>query len=203
MPQLATHQIRVAAVAHMIADAFDEPLRIPNIVSACLLHDMGNILKFDLARFPEFVEPEGRAHWEAVKASFTERYGPDEHIATLRIAGEIGVSNLTFELIGAIGFTRALENRASENFEKKICCYADMRVAPHGIVSLADRLAEGKLRYAHKYPTEEDAQSFELTAATLREMEKQIFSRTAIDPKDITDASAEKYFSALKTFSVI
>ncbi len=95
MPSLAAHQFRVAGVAWAIMDATDEsalpsPLRRNEVISACLLHDMGNILKFDLSYFPEFLEPEGLSYWKVVKADFRAKYGMDEHAATLQIAKEIG-----------------------------------------------------------------------------------------------------------------
>jgi 5'-deoxynucleotidase YfbR-like HD superfamily hydrolase len=60
MPQLAAHQLRVAAVAYAITQAIFEPIHDEELISACLLHDMGNILKFDLSVFPEFSEIIGR-----------------------------------------------------------------------------------------------------------------------------------------------
>ena len=58
-PHLQLHMYRVSAVAWTICDNFDEELDKIKIVAADLLHDMGNIIKFDLKLFPEFLEPEG------------------------------------------------------------------------------------------------------------------------------------------------
>jgi len=67
MPELARHQLRVAGVAQTIVQACQERLDEDSIVTACLLHDMGNILKFDLTRFPEFLQPEGLDYWQQVQ----------------------------------------------------------------------------------------------------------------------------------------
>jgi len=49
MPQLDEHQLTVAAVADFICAHFNGNINRNNIVKACLLHDMGNIIKFDLS----------------------------------------------------------------------------------------------------------------------------------------------------------
>jgi len=61
MPSLQLHMFRVAGVASVICENFKQPELInqDDIVSACLLHDMGNIIKFNLSLFPQFLEPEG------------------------------------------------------------------------------------------------------------------------------------------------
>ena len=56
MPQLQEHQLRVASVAKTICDHLLVPVHTDHVVSVCLLHDMGNILKFDLQKFPQFGE---------------------------------------------------------------------------------------------------------------------------------------------------
>ena len=77
MPQLQLHQLRVAGVASIIVDNFQEKLDKDAIVSAALLHDMGNIIKFNLNFFPDALEPEGLDHWQSVKDEFILKYGPD------------------------------------------------------------------------------------------------------------------------------
>jgi len=63
MPSLQLHMLRVTAVAAMIVESFNQPLDKNNIIKACLLHDMGNIVKFDFnymkESMPQFLEPPG------------------------------------------------------------------------------------------------------------------------------------------------
>ena len=202
MPQLAAHQLRVAATAKIICDSFRIDLHVHEVVSACLLHDMGNILKFDLSYFPEFVEPEGLVYWEGIKKEFAKRYGADEHAATLAIAKEIGVSALTYEYIEAVGFRNIRRNQEDPSFEKRICGYADMRVGPRGVLSLEGRFAEGKARYANRYPSERDAEEFKIKSEGWKAIERQIFKNTSITADAVNDITIEKYFSTLKNFEV-
>jgi hypothetical protein len=203
MPQLAAHQLRVAAVAHVIARSFQSSLHTEELISACLLHDMGNILKFDLAYFPQFLEPQGFAYWQDVKAEFQVKYGTDEHLATLSIAREIGVSERTLSYIEAIGFGAASENEKGSSLEKKIACYADMRVAPLGIVSLRERLEEGNRRYRSRPGYTKSGSYLSLQTSALEAIEQQIFSYGSITPGDITEETCEKYFSSLQNYKIV
>lgn len=147
MPNLALHQLRVAAVAKMIMEALD--MQQDSVISACLLHDMGNIIKFRLCDFPEFLQPEGLDYWEQVKISTIQKYGPDEHIATYTIAKEIGVSAETLACIEAVGFSNSIKN-VKASLTHRICAYADLRVGPHGLLTLRQRLEDGLKRYADR-----------------------------------------------------
>jgi hypothetical protein len=203
MPQLAAHQLRVAAVAYAITQAIFEPLHDEELISACLLHDMGNILKFDFAVFPESVEPQGLEYWEGVKEEWRKKYGPSEHVATLTIAREIGVSERTISYIDAVGFSTAEENEKSDSFEKKVAAYADMRVDPHGVVTLAERLEDLDRRYGSRTKNLGDEASVALFAAALHAIEQQIFTRASDTPESITALSCEKYIPMLKKYHVV
>jgi len=203
MPQLAAHQLRVAAVAYTITQEFLGPLHDEELISACLLHDMGNILKFDLSVFPEFSEPRGRDYWEGVKEEWRTKYGPDEHAATLAIAREIGVSERTLGYINAIGFSTAVENERSDSFERKIAAYADMRVAPFGIVTLNDRLGDLDRRYANHPNRSDNGAEVALFAAALHSIEKQIFTHTSNTQDDITELSCGKHIPMLKKYHIL
>jgi hypothetical protein len=205
MPALAAHQFRVAGVACAIMEALSAatvaaPFYKNEVIAACLLHDMGNILKFNLASLPEFLEPKGLAYWEGVKANYAAKYGTDEHMATHAIAEEIGVSARTKEYMEAVGFSHAASTAQSGLLEKMICCYADQRVAPHGVVSLDGRMEEARIRYAGRSFRENNPEFAAKQFAALVEMEKEIFAHMTIGPDAITEVSAEKYFPALERF---
>jgi HD superfamily phosphodiesterase len=169
---LQQHMMRVAGVAEFICDHISQPIDREEVLNACLLHDMGNIIKFDLTYFPEFLEPEGLAYWQDVKEQFIEKYGKNEHHATMAIAAEVHASTRTLELIDIISFNLEKENYESNDFSRKICAYADMRVAPYGVVSLAERLEDGRKRY--EKPGQKNTFGY-VMAAFLKKIEVQIF----------------------------
>lgn len=197
MPNLQEHQLRVAAVAKTIALNFNGNLDVESIITACLFHDMGNILKSDLARFPEFVEEKGIEYWQGVKDEFVLKYGPDEHVATHMIAREIGLNAEAMECLNHIGFSNLGINEIGDSFENKICNYSDMRVGPHGIISLEERYVDGHKRYSgskHMVASEK----YEELAQSGRMIENQIFSQTKIRPEEITDEKIKDLMEELR-----
>jgi len=218
-PQMMEHQLTVAAVAGLVCDNWERGMTRnltrndaeakfgidrENIVVACLLHDIGNIVKFNFDRtkdiFPELLaKPEDREYWENVKKEFTEKYGKSSHEATVKIIKEIGVSDRVFELVDSVGFNQGVNNAWTGDFGKKICAYSDMRVKPSGVSSLEERMADLRVRY-HNHPEgETDRDKFE---QALRKIEQQIFEHCSIKPEDITEQAIKDRKEALKNFEI-
>jgi HD domain len=147
MQNLQEHQLRVAAVAQLVCDSIEGFTETKDVVAACLLHDMGNIIKFDLTYFPEFVQPEGLEHWQKVKDEFVLKYGDDEHIATEHIAREVMASKSTLDFVDNVGFRKLPITEAGTSLGQKICAYADMRVGPKGVLSIEKRTTDLRVRY--------------------------------------------------------
>ena len=144
---LREHMFRVAGVAMQICDSLEVPEQKETIIKACLLHDMGNVIKFNLSHFPQFLEPEGLDYWKKVQIEFMDKYGKNEHEANLKIAKELGSEKEVLSCINAIGFPFWCQVNESGNIAERICSYADTRVAPYGVVSVHERLADGYNRY--------------------------------------------------------
>jgi len=202
MPNLRLHMYRVAGVASVICDNIAENVDRESIITACLLHDMGNIIKFKLDLFPTFLEPEGREYWQNVQNEYFKKYGKDEHVATIDIAREVGVNEKVMHLLESIGFTQAKENYAATDFDRKIAAYSDMRVEPHGVVSLEDRFRDGRKRTRIHKPNSHDESLFEEMSSFLRKIEKQIFEKAAIKTDDVTDEKISDYVKKLSDFEV-
>lgn len=209
MPNLQQHMFRVAGVAELIADQLlhptvelDQPFTpqdCKDVVTAALLHDMGNIVKFKLDYFPEFLQPEGLTYWQVVQQEFWDVYGKNAHQATLSILKELEVSERVTELVNAVSFNKAKRNLDSDDFACKVCAYADMRVAPHGVVSLEERLADGRKRYQPE--DKKDTFSY-VMAAYLRKLEKQLFAVVSLVPTEIDDIKVSKLFSTYPDWEV-
>lgn len=206
MPQLQLHQLRVAAVANQICDHIKSPVDKDTVITACLLHDMGNIIKFNLKRTldvsGDLVKPEDLSYWEAVQREFIETYGQDEHIASIDIARKLGVSEYVLECIESIDFGSALKNSKRAELEPKICDYADLRVSPHGIVSIDGRLEDGRKRYKDNPERWVSDEQWQALRSACYSTEKQVFDLTDITPTDITDQSIEAIIKKLKQYSI-
>ena len=208
MPNLQLHLLRVAGVAEQICESLQSPNLLTsedqqNIVSASLLHDMGNIIKFDLTQFPQFSEPEGVKFWQNIQSECIAKYGNDEHEAALRIARELKVSQRVIYLIDSVGFHQIIDTVEKSDMAPKICEYADARVSPLGVVSLDERLQDLKERYQKKYPSLEDVERRKHFKELAHQLEDQVFARSTIKPENITDAIVNTRLENLQKFEII
>lgn len=207
MPSLQLHQLRVAAVATQMAESAYEQLNINAITTATLLHDMGNIIKFKLDLFPEFLQPEGLEYWREVKQEFINKYGDDEHNATYDIAEEIGIDKESMQLLKSIGFSKAPEVLKRNDISQMIVCYADHRVGPKSVLSLEDRMQEGQKRFKkNKNVADKDIEkheeSFRTLSAAMIEIEQCLFKMLVLQPQMITDESIASTVEGLKRFEI-
>jgi HD domain len=209
MPNLAEHQIRVAAVGQIICENLTLTPSLSerdgaDIVAALLLHDMGNLIKFDLTKTYSVLNQNVNIEfWQKVKEGYVQKYGADEHEATIKIAKELGVTDRVIELVDCIGFNTANINAESEDFSKKICAYSDIRVWPHGVTTLEKRLADLRERYDSKFHQMGGDEAKRLGFEnSLRKIEQQIFEHCKIKPEDITEQAITDRKEKLKAFEI-
>ncbi len=154
MPALQLHQLRVAGVAAYISVNFIDKQSIDTneIILACLLHDMGNILKFSLDRFPEFLEPQGRDYWQKVQDEYRMKYGNDEHEATKQIVREImtGLSSYkVHKVIKPVTSKRFTADNDSRDLGLQVFKKAgiqDLFVHPERVMELIDAIGFSKAK---------------------------------------------------------
>ena len=206
MPNLQIHQLRVAAVAKIIVQNLKKETSKVNqndVITACLLHDIANIIKFQLTVFPEFARPEGIEYWQKIKNNFVSKYGSNEHQASIAIAQELGVSQKVLNYIDAVSFSKAKENVATDDFGQKICAYSDMRVSPFGVVQLGERFEDLGIRYQKKYAGSEYESDRIIFEDGLREIEKQLQQVTDIDLHQITESGVNDTIETLKSWQLL
>ncbi len=198
-PRLQMHMLRVGAVAKLINQSLDESLDEELLITACVLHDMGNIVKSDFKVFSDFSGQE-LEYWEIVKREFLEKYGKDDHEANAKILREIGINEKVVDLVSTNKFELICYLSEIEDVHKKILHYADGRVSPDGVLSYLDRMEEANRRYAHLSAGKE-AERAQLISCGL-EIEKQIFAKCRIKPEDITDDVVAPIIEELKNFVI-
>ena len=202
-PNLQLHQLRVAAVAKLICDNFKKDPDKDLVLKTSLLHDMGNIIKFNFDIFDDdFYKPEGRTYWKNVQDEFKKKYGKDEHVATTKILKELSMPNEILTIADNIGLGFGQMNIKSKSYERKICAYSDMRVAPKEIVSLSERINDLKKRYVPEESPEKEAEYYDRCSRNLEILEKQIFEYCKIEPRDINDKTVTPLIEDLKNFEI-
>jgi hypothetical protein len=202
MPNLQLHQLRVAAVGKTICDNFSGEIDKQTVLLACLFHDMGNIIKFDLSVFPEFLKPQGLAHWQEVQNEYFNKYGKEQHAANHAIAVELKLPEKVIECINDVDFSKIETTRDSGSMEKKVCEYSDLRVAPHGIRPMHDRISDIEERYRRRIQKTEMVDRIIPLTAAAEEVERQIFERCSIKPEDINDGSLAPLIEELRNYRV-
>lgn len=204
MPNLALHQLRVASVIYLICKNLTLEVDENIAIQSGLLHDMGNIIKFNLNYFPEFLEPEGLEYWQNIQKEFKEKYGNDEHEATQKILKELGIDKRVIAIDSKMIFGNLCIDKDSNDWELKLLHYADMRVGPFGILSYEDRMEDARKRYANVLDDEmtREKDRREILLACGKDIERQIFEHCSIKPEDINDTSIAPIIEELKGYMV-
>lgn len=86
---------------------------------------------------------------------------------------------------------------------KKICAYSDMRVGPHGVISIEERVTDGRKRYEGRKDKAISSDKYEVLAGALKEVERQIFEIITIKPEDITDDLVNMRIEKLRDFEIL
>ncbi len=203
MPHLQMHQFRVAAVAVKICDSLDIEIDKDIIVKTCLFHDMGNVIKFDLLQTKSVF---GLSDMEVedvrqVKNEFIQKYGENEHQATVEIIKELNLPERVSYLAGENSFSLMCKHKDGEDFMQKLIHYSDGRVGPHGILSYDERMNDAGERYKNHKLSIWQEEKLKLVECG-RDIEKYIFSHSNIKPEDINDESVKDLIEELKNFEI-
>ncbi len=203
-PNLARHMLRVGAVTRLILDHWTGPqLKGETMMRIALLHDTGNILKFDFEGHPHLLEEEqaNLEHWKDLQAKWASRFASEDEM-TYAIAAECGLGEDGIAMMKNLGYGLMDRIAAEPRFERKIVKYADMRAAPFGILPLKDRLEEGHRRYA-KHPTVTiDHSKTEILETAAFDVERQIMAHCTLTPGDITEEAVAPVMEALRSYQL-
>ncbi|MFW6230687.1 MAG: HD domain-containing protein [Nanoarchaeota archaeon] len=199
---LQEHMLRVASVGRCICEHWTGPMIDKDMIAASLLlHDMGNIVKFDFGSDfnKEMLGDDEKeiARWKQIQQDTIRRFGDRSHHVNIAIAKDLGVPVRIIELIDSIGFFNAPENAYSLDWEAKIVNYADERVAPWGVVSLKERLGDLTKRYGPKHP-EVSPEEIRRTHEAMYGIEDEIAHLTGIPLSDINDGLIAPFLAELR-----
>ena len=181
-PNLCAHMLRVAAVVDKITKHWQGPrINSHEVVLAALLHDIGNLAKFDFES--QKVKIPNASFWRQKQKELWQKYGKDDHQVTEKILNELKVKLCIKQWIQDKTFANIIDLVKSQNkWETKILLYADLRTLPNGIGSLEARIDDIKNRMPHYY-TRPD---FDLMVKSAFQLEDQIQKNIDIQLKRIT-----------------
>ncbi len=197
---LQRHMLRVAAVAKTICDHFQASiiLNTESIIITSLLHDMGNVLKIDFNDTSLFdAEDLGRIEeYKQTQASLLEKYGSNPDEATLGILRELGISDEAIELCEHSHWEAAETFVESDDWAKKICLHADMRVGPYGLLTLRERFDD----LVRRRP--EQQQKLDKLFAAGAVIQQQLQDHTNIDITTLDPKNVDELAEQLRTKEV-
>lgn len=189
---LAAHMLRVASVAKLICEHVYEANESA-IVRACLVHDMGNLLKVKFDVSPEQFEPEGVGFWQEIQDAMRREYGDDVHEATIAMIRQVA-TNEVVALVQSMAFDHIHDIARGGNLDVQIALYADMRVGLHGVVSLDERFDDIEARYV---PQRFSSEELQLRREAGRRIEEIVFDDIALSPVQITEESTTRMHQQL------
>lgn len=140
-----------------------------DVVLAALLHDVGNLVKFDFNQKVFNIGDE--RYWRQQQMKLWKKYGRDDHVVTEAILKELNVKLDIIKWIKEKTFGNIIKLVKNKNkWETKILLYADLRVLPDGIGTIEDRIRDIQTRMPHYY-TRPD---FELMKRSIFKLQDQI-----------------------------
>lgn len=186
-PNLQEHMLRVASIIEYLQKHWNSDIKVDweLALKVALLHDLGNIIKFDFDKHPEFLGDEQKNidYWKTVQSEFISKYGNDDDKATKTIISELGIDNDVAEIIFKKRFSNSVEVEKSNNWILKLLYYADLRTLPFGIGTLEDRIEDVRSRMP-KYTSRPD---FEDLVNACFGIGKQIEVNLDISPNEVND----------------
>lgn len=198
MPQLSLHMRRVAGVGKLILDGWNGEIDRDLVIRTLLLHDMGNIVKFDLTEAGQkklkSAELVDLPHWRQVQQKFWDKYGRDTHEVTKQINQELGqhdvIAVMEQDHVGyANGYPDQLLN---QSWPAKILGYCDVRVTPIGVVPMKTRIED----LYHRYGRELSWYDF------LYNLEEKVKQMTTTDLTAITEEAVAPFFDEWLTYTI-
>ncbi|MBP6866334.1 MAG: hypothetical protein KBC12_02200 [Candidatus Pacebacteria bacterium] len=200
MPTLAEHMLRVGAVAKILTSQIKESgFPSKEIISACLLHDMGNIVKFDLDNVPAGLDIPNIEHWKEVQKKVIDQYGLDEHDATYQMAKDMGVSKVTLDAISNCGTAKAKKVLEEKSIPAMFVTYSDYHVAPTEIVTPEDRLNNILIRYKNTPKYEGYVRDGNNVLEIAHYLEKQY----SLDKQQVNEISVKTVVSELLEWELV
>lgn len=199
MPQLATHMLRVAGVGKLIMDGWKTPIGRDLVMRTLLLHDMGNITKFNLSdewqKKMQCTDPNlDLPFWRTVQQEFWSRYGKDTHGATNAIVSELGQQDVLVILEQEHkGYAIGDESQILRQTDPaQILAYCDVRVTPIGVVPMKVRITDLQQRYGREIGWYD----------FLYKLEEQVREQTTVNLDEIYEKDVDPLFSELLGYNI-
>jgi hypothetical protein len=195
---LRQHMLRVAAVGKIVSENCNsDRINQDLVIKTLLLHDMGNILKFNFDNTSFFIKEDKKKidTYRQIQLEFTTKYGSDADIATIKIIKEITTDQKIIDLCANTHGQHVKEFLDTSKWNYKICYYSDMRIDPNGVVSIDNRFEDLIARYPKKDELVIYQQQCEI-------IESQLQKISSIDLQSISNKMVQAQFQQLQRVDI-
>ncbi len=191
---------RTAAVGELIVDAWRGSGRpsADDVVAALLLHDLGNIVKFNFSGGDlwEGFSREEILGWRSVRDDVAAAYSSsDDHVVTNAMVRDIGAPAKVGFLVENMLLEKMPQILSSGDVALKVLAYSDQRVSPGGVVRIGERFMDLRRRYRGRQPGRFGAEDERMAL----ELEAQIMRMTDLTPGQLDDAAVLPYIGRYGT----
>ena len=187
------HMQKVAAVALYLGQRIQQAGHQVDLIAVrqgALLHDVLKICDFktlDIENFEQNVTAEDIQFWTALMKSCNHIGHEEAAYNMLKEAGEEKIATI----VRKHRFAGLIEpENKPKTWEEKLVYYADKRVRHDQIVSLAERLEDGRERY---FPDGKLPPNHELVEKAIFKLEKEICTVAGIKPQQINEETVEPF----------
>ncbi len=187
------HMKKVSAVGLFIGQLLiqaGEKIDLVVLRQAALLHDVLKLCDFkrlDIEHFEQNVTAEDIQFWTALMKSCNHIGHVQAAYNMLKDIGETKIATIVrkhrFD-----GIIDPVDK--PETWEEKLLYYADKRVLHDRIVSIAQRLVDGRKRY---FPDGDLPPNDHLVGKAVHRLEEQICAKAGLDPRNVTEEAVEPF----------
>lgn len=190
-PNLQKHMLRVAALSAILTKNWiGKKLDQEAVVIACIFHDMANIIKFNFNKPSLFKEEESKSdYWKKIQQQIIKKYGTNVHAATLKMCQEIGLPQKVLDIINKLEWDDTLKILDNHDYEVAVAIYSDMRMGPHGILPLKERV--------DNLATRNKSHDMDFIKKAATALEQTLQENISINLNEITDDQLNSKFEEL------
>lgn len=197
---LQAHMLRTAAVAWLVCSLLNRTREERNQATVLmLLHDMGNIVKYNLDSTTLWSERDRQRpeYIAAIKAEMIEKYGDKDEVATVKIMRELEIDPKVVATLPKLSPKNLPTLVSSEaGWLEQVGAYADQRVIPTGVATIWDRIIDSLQRYVDR--RELIIQGVPNALA----LTKIIADKALMDPEKISEVHAQAMVPFLRNFPI-
>lgn len=203
-PNLAEHMLLVAALGeHLMESWIEPPIDKEILTNALLLHDIGNLIKFDLdtdwseqmidkTDYLSKQENHPLDYWQKKQREMIKKYGSNADEANVAIIKELIAYPKVSQLLEDHSFETLGKCLQGSDWGKKLVFYCDLRVEPRGLASVEERIRDLRKRYQHKDSQWADEDIYQRWLNSSLELEKQLDQHTSINLKTIKQSDFDQ-----------